>query len=91
MGVDAIYTDTNRPGTLRPMFTKSSVWAGYSINGGVVNNGLSQGAASRILVLNRSGMIYYEDPVQHYRDWRDILNSIVYPDGTTAMRPGMGW
>lgn len=91
MGVDAVYVDTYRSGSIGTLFTPSQIWRGDSYGGGTATNGLGYGAASRILVLNRSAMIYYQDPVQHYRDWRNILSSITYPDGTTALRPGMGW
>jgi hypothetical protein len=91
MGVDAMYIDSQRSGTTEYLFTPSQVWNGDNISGSNYTNGLANGAASRILVLNRSAMIYFNDPVNHYRDWKTILSSITYPDGTTALRPGMNW
>ena len=90
MGIDALFIDTNRSSgeSVDDFFTPSQAWrGGYRKTG----TGISNGGASRYLVLNRSGMIYFNMPVQHYTDWRTILSSIVYPDGTTALRPGMGW
>ena len=90
MGIDALFIDTNRTSgeSVDDFFTPSQAWrGGYRKTG----TGISNGGASRYLVLNRSGMIYFNMPVQHYTDWRTILSSIVYPDGTTALRPGMGW
>jgi hypothetical protein len=89
MGIDALYVDAARASNPDTLFTEDDVWNGDQNTGR--GNGLSDGAASRILVLNRSAMIYYNDPVGHYRDWKHLLDSITYPDGTTAMRPGMNW
>ena len=89
MGIDALYVDAARASNPDTLFTESDVWNGNQNTG--LSNGLGDGAASRILVLNRSAMIFYNDPVGHYRDWKHLLDSITYPDGTTAMRPGMNW
>jgi hypothetical protein len=89
MGIDAIYVDAVGQNDPDLLFTESDLWNGNANVG--IPQGLSQGVASRILVLNRSAMILYNDPVGHFRDWKHLLDSITYPDGTTANRPGMNW
>jgi hypothetical protein len=89
MGIDAIYADAVGQNDPDLLFTESELWNGNAFVG--TPQGLSHGIMSRVVVLNRSGMIFYNDPVGHYRDWTHLLNSITYPDGTTAMRPGMNW
>lgn len=93
MGVDAFFVDTQNRADLSRAFTREHAWSGYPLDVGDTDwpRSLAAGAAHRVLVMNRSGMIYYQDPVGHYSDWVSVLTSVVYPDGTSALRPGMRW
>ena len=76
MGYDALVAD----GANNKELTPSQLWKAFL-----------EGRVSRILVLNRSAMIMEDSPVTHYTDYRPILESIAYPDGTYALRERWMW
>jgi hypothetical protein len=89
MGIDALYGEQyggryGGPNKIENLFTRHDTWNNSAM-------GISSGAVDRLVVLNRSAMIYYMDPVGHFHEWRDILRGITLPDGTTAYRPNMNW
>lgn len=81
MGYDGFVTQ----GMTMKHNTPTQMW-----KGSILRPGLRDGGASRIIVINRSGMIYDDRP-SHYGDWEAKLDSIKYPDGTTANRPNARW